>query len=95
MTDPEELRVAESNKKLRASLAQSVRRLAHYNKWLMADDRVHGKPYPGFPEDLDPSVIVDVDIPDTPPVVVKERRKKRTFEKPTTKSNKKTVRKKA
>lgn len=28
------------------------RKLAHYNAWLLDDDREFGKPYPGFPEEL-------------------------------------------
>jgi hypothetical protein len=29
-----------------------VRKLAHYNKWLLDTKREFGKPYPGFPEEL-------------------------------------------
>ena len=29
-----------------------TRKLAHYNKWLLDDEREFGKPYPGFPEDM-------------------------------------------
>ena len=29
-----------------------TRKLAHYNAWLLDNKREFGKPYPGFPEDL-------------------------------------------
>lgn len=93
MTDDD---IEASNKAFRAAIAQSRRRLAHYNKWLMDDSRPLGSStYPGFPEDLDPSIIVDVETVDTKDL---PERKKRTrkFEKPVTKkSNKKQVKKKA
>lgn len=33
------------------------RKLAHYNAWLINNDREIGKPYPGFPEDKQPSAV--------------------------------------
>ena len=33
------------------------RKLAHYNVWLLDKSRVAGKPYPGFPEDKQPSAV--------------------------------------
>lgn len=33
------------------------RKLAHYNVWLLDKSRVAGKPYPGFPEDMQPSAV--------------------------------------
>jgi hypothetical protein len=40
-----------------ASLAEQIayndRKLAHYNAWLLDTTREAGKPYPGFPEDIE------------------------------------------
>ena len=33
------------------------RKLAHYNVWLVDNSREAGKPYPGFPEDKQPSAV--------------------------------------
>jgi hypothetical protein len=33
------------------------RKLAHYNVWLVDNSREIGKPYPGFPEDKQPSAV--------------------------------------
>lgn len=33
------------------------RKLAHYNVWLVDSSREAGKPYPGFPEDKQPSAV--------------------------------------
>ena len=55
------------------ALAYSDRKLAHYNAWLLDPKRAIGKPYPGFPEDLDRvqlkgKKMTDVTIPSTPEV---------------------------
>lgn len=40
-----------------ASIAEQIayndRKLAHYNAWLLDTKREAGKPYPGFPEDME------------------------------------------